>query len=97
MIAEYPDLPNNGENLDAFAGSVDSVLVAQRGPRNPEELFGGRVKYPGNLGYIQDAKTGFTIMVNEYISQLTRAAGVRLDWLQGFDPGNGNNGVRVRH
>ncbi len=66
QIGEYPDLPNNGENLVAFAGSPDSVLAVNRGPRNPEELFGDR------------------------------GANVRMDWLQGKDKGNNNNGIRIK-
>lgn len=96
MIAEYPDLPTNGENLIGFAGSKDAIILAQRGPQNPEDLFGGNVRFPGNLAYIQEPLSGFTVMVNEFIEAVSRNANVRLDWLQGFNVGNANNGIRIK-
>lgn len=93
MIAEYPDLPALGENLVAFAGATDSVIVATRAPQNPEELL-PNAKFPGALGYVQDAKSGFQIMVNEWIG-VDLSVNIRMVFLYGTAKGNANNGQRI--
>ena len=81
------------ENLLGFAGSPDSTIYVARPPKNPEEVLPG-AKFPGILGYITEPKTGFTIMVNQWIGTDLKLNN-RLVWLDGYAKGNGNTGVRL--
>lgn len=89
-LMEYPALPNTG-NMVGFFGNVDSVIVAMRAPKNPEELLPG-AKFPGVLDYVTDADTGLTVMVNQWIDPSTLNANTRIGWMYGVAKGNGNNG-----
>jgi hypothetical protein len=92
-LDEYPALPSNSENLIGFAGAPDSTCYVGRAPKNPEEILPG-AKFPGVLGYVTDPKTGFQVMVNQWIgTDLT--VNNRLVWLEGCAKGNGGHGVRL--
>ena len=92
-IMEYPALPAAG-NLVAFAGTPDSVVYAGRVPKNPEEVLPGS-KFPGVLGIITEPRTGFSVMVNQWINADTLVANTRLVWMYGTAVGNANNGQRI--
>lgn len=81
------------ENLLGFAGAPDSTVYVARPPKNPEELLPG-AKFPGLIGYVQDPKTKFTIMVNQWIGTDLKI-NTRMLWLEGRAKGNSNNGVRL--
>lgn len=93
-IFEYPALPT-GENLQGFFGTPDSTVLAVRVPSNPEEVLGQGVKFPGNLGYITEPRTGLTVMAEQWIDADTLAANTRLHWMYGCAKGNANNGQRL--
>lgn len=92
-IDEYPDIPNVG-NLVGFAGTPDSVVYAQRVPKNPNELMPG-VQFPGNLAIITDPTTGLSVMVTQWIDPSTLLANTRIIWMYGTAVGNSNNGQRI--
>jgi hypothetical protein len=89
-MAPYYDIPGNTVNLIGAAGTPDATVYAARPPKNPEGLMPG-VPYPGAIGYITDPFSGFSVMVNQWIDQTTRALNTRLDWLEGYAVGNPNN------
>lgn len=82
------------ENLIGFAGAPDSTIYVGRPPKNPEDLLPG-AKFPGLIGYVQEPRTKFTVMVNQWIGTDLKVYN-RLLWLDGYAKGNGNNGVRLR-
>lgn len=90
-IEEYPSLPNNGVNVIGFAGSPDSVVYAARVPKDPREVL-PNAPFPGNLGVITEPKTGFSVMVTQWIDPATLICNNRLVWMAGFAVGNPNNG-----
>lgn len=91
MFAKYPTLGAGGINRIGFAGTPDATCYAARAPKNPEEMANG-AKFPGIIDFIEDSKTGFRLMVNEWIdSNLT--VNYRLCWIDGYAVGNANNGV----
>lgn len=92
-IMEYPDFPDGNAGVNAFAGVRDSVIVATRAPQNPEELL-PNAKFPGNMGFLQEPRSGFQIMVNEWIGT-DLSVNVRMVFLYGTAKGNGNNGQIV--
>lgn len=92
-LDEYPALPAVG-NLVAFSGTPDSVIYAQRVPRNPNELMPG-TSFPGNIGVITNPTTGFSVMVTQWIDPSTLIANNRLIWMYGTAVGNANNGQRI--
>jgi len=92
-IQEYPSLPAAG-NLVGFAGTPDSVVYASRVPKSPEEVLPG-AKFPGLLSVITEPRTGFSVMVNQWIDAETLNANTRLVWMYGTAVGNANNGQRI--
>lgn len=86
-LMEYPAIPANAANVIGFAGSPESTVYASRVPRDPREVLQG-APFPGNIGTITDERTGFTIMVTQWIDPLTLAANTRLNWMAGVAVGN---------
>lgn len=91
QIGKYPTLGDAGIHRIGFAGTPDASAYAARAPKNPEEVSNG-AKFPGIIDFIEDSKTGFRLMVNEWIAS-DLSVHYRLCWLQGYAVGNPNNGV----
>jgi hypothetical protein len=89
-IAEYPGIPNTG-NMVGFAATKDSTVLAARVPKDPRELL-PNAPFPGNLGVVTHARTGLSVMVNEWVDPATLKANVRLLIMYGVAKGNGTNG-----
>ena len=92
-LEHYTDLPNTG-NMVGFAGTPDSTLLAVRPHRNPEDIIPG-LKFPGNFGHIQDAATGLTLAVSQWIES-DLSVNTRLSWIQGIAVGKAANGHILR-
>ena len=86
-LMEYPALPGNGANLIGFAGSPESTVYCARVPKDPREIL-NNAPFPGNLGVITDERTGFSIMVTQWIDPTTLNVNNRLNWMAGFAVGN---------
>ncbi|RME67493.1 MAG: hypothetical protein D6781_13110 [Verrucomicrobia bacterium] len=89
-LEAYSAIPNTG-NMVGFAGTPDSTVYAARAPKNPEELA-PNLTYPGVMDYVTDPKTGFTVMVNQWIDPNTLVVNNRVCWMYGVAKGNANNG-----
>jgi hypothetical protein len=90
-LAEYPALTAKaGGNLIAVCGSPDSTVYAARVPKNPTEVIPG-LPIPGRIGYVTEPKTGFTVMVLEYVTMSTLVVSTVLVWMYGVAKGNINN------
>lgn len=89
-LGEYSALPTTG-NLVGFAGGPDSVVVAARAPMDPATKLPGAY-FPGNIGYITDPKSQFSVRVTEWISPDTMVANVRVDWIWGYAVGQADSG-----
>lgn len=94
QLAPYYALPDNSENLVGFAGTPDASAYAARAPKNPEEALPG-AKFPGILNYVEDPRTGFRVMVNQWIDPDTLDINNRLVWFEGYAVGNPANGCRL--
>jgi hypothetical protein len=92
-LMEYPELPATN-NLAAFAGVPNATIYVHRVPKDPREVL-PNTPFPGNLGIVQDPKTGLSVMVNEWIEPATLKANVRLVWMYGVDEGITGNGERI--
>lgn len=97
QLAEYPALPTTG-NLVAFAGYYATCIMACRIPKDPREVLPG-ASFPGNIGVVQDPRTGLSVMVTEWIAPDTLTANTRILWMYGVGKGNetanGKTGHRV--
>lgn len=93
-VKQYNQLPGNGENLVAVAGTPDSSVYVARAPKNPEDMAAG-LKFPGVLNYVEEPRTGFRCMVVQYIEPDTENVHTRLSWLEGRAVGNPNNLTRL--
>ncbi len=91
----FTALPGNAENLVAFGGTPDSTVYVARAPKNPSEMA-PNLPYPGVLDYVEEPRSGFRVMVNQWIDPTTLAVNNRIVWLQGYAKGNPNNGTRVK-
>lgn len=89
-ISEYPAIPSTG-TMVGFAGTKDSVVICARVPRDPRELL-PNAPFPGVLGVVTHARTGLSVMVNEWIDPATLKANVRVIFMYGVAVGNTNNG-----
>lgn len=90
MPIEYPAIPNTG-NMVGFAGTKDTVVLANRVPTNPETLVNG-VKYPGTFDVVTDPTSGLSVVVNTYIGQGDLKANYRVLLMYGIAAGNPTNG-----
>ena len=77
-----------------FAGSPDSTVYLARPMRDPRELAPG-LPFNGNMGYITDPVTGFTVLVTQWINTDTLVLNSRMSWLEGRAVGNPNNGIII--
>jgi hypothetical protein len=94
-LAEYPGLTGvAGGNLVAFAGTPDSTVYAARVPRDPREVIPG-LAIPGNVGIVTEPRTGFSVMVVEYVDLSTLTITTKLLWMYGVAVGNANNGQLI--
>lgn len=91
-VFEGPTLPTTA-NLIGFAGRKDACILTARVPVNPEDVFGGRVKYHGNLGTVT-ATSGFSCLVQEWIGD-DLSANVRMAFIYGVATGNPLCGERL--
>lgn len=92
-LTEYPALPTTN-NMVGFAGTKDSCVLAGRLPTDPREVMPG-VPYNGTFTPITNARTGFSVILNEYIDQDTLACTTRVLFCYGVAKGNGANGQRI--
>jgi hypothetical protein len=92
-LVRYPALLTT-DNLVAFAGTKDSAVLAARIPTNPESVLPS-ARLNGTFIPITNEKTGFTVVLNEYIDQDTLACTTRVLFCYGVAKGNGNNGQRI--
>lgn len=93
-LDEYPDMPTTG-NMVGFAGTPDSTVYVGRAPKDPREVA-PNLPFPGVFDYVEDAKTGFRVAVQQWIDPSTLAVNNRIVWLQGYAVGNTNNGLIVK-
>lgn len=91
-IYEYPDLPDNSENLTGFACARDAAVMAIRPPKDPREVFSNGANFPGNIGIITEPSTGLSVMAIEHIDAATLVATTRLVWIYGVAVGNEDAG-----
>lgn len=89
-MEEYSNLPANGTNLIAFAGSPDALVYAHRVPKDPREVIKG-LPIPGNVGIVTEPRTGLSVMVVEYVDLGTMNVTTKIMWMYGLAPGNPNN------
>jgi len=94
-IVEYPDLPT-AENLIGVAVTPAAAVLAVRPPNDPR-TSGDSITYNGFIGYITEPESGITVMLNEYIDQVTLARTLRLVFLYGVAIGNGDQAERLVH
>lgn len=92
-IYEYPALPT-ANTKTGFAGTKDSTVLVARVPADPRQVLNG-APFPGNIGYVSEPKTGFTVMVTEWIDPSTLKCNTRLNFMYGIAAGNTNNGQRL--
>jgi hypothetical protein len=92
-LSEYPACPTTN-NMVGFAGTKDSCVLATRLPTDPRELL-PNVPYAGTFTPITNARTGLSVILNEYIDQTTLAVTTRVLWCYGVAKGNGANGQRI--
>ena len=83
---EYYNLPTTG-NMVGFAGTKRPVAVANRVTTDPRRPAPG-LSYDGTFDAITDPTTGFSVVLNTYISQATLAVNYRVLVMYGI--GNGN-------
>jgi len=91
-LSEYPACPTTN-TLVGFAGTKDSCVLAARIPSDPREL--GDAPYAGTFTVVTNARTGLSVILNEYIDQITMAYTTRVLWCYGTAKGNANNGQRI--
>lgn len=92
-LVRYPAIITTN-NLVAFAGTKDSAVLAARIPTDPRDVLPG-VPLNGTFVPITNARTGFTVVLNEYIDQDTLACTTRVLFCYGVAKGNGANGQRI--
>ncbi len=90
MPIEYPAIPNGG-NMVGFAGTKNTVVLATRVPKSPEEIMPG-VNYPGTFEVVTEPTTGLSVVLNKYVGQADLKANYRILLMYGTAKGNGNNG-----
>jgi hypothetical protein len=84
-ISEYPALPTTN-NMVAFAGHKDALLVVSRVQTDPRSISGAQ--YPGNYQVVTNAATGFSVTLNEFITPTLNTLNLRMSWMYGVDEGN---------
>ncbi len=94
MPSEYPDLAGLSENLVGFCGDPSATVYAARAPKDPREIA-ANLSFPGIIDYITEPKTGFRVMVNQWIDANTLDINNRLVWLEGYGVGNPAVGIRL--
>lgn len=94
-LAEYPNLTAiAGNNTVGVAGSIDSVVYAQRVPKDPREVIPG-LAIPGNVGVVTEPRSGLSVMAVEYIDLSTLTITTKILWMYGVAVGNANNLQRI--
>lgn len=92
-LSEYPACPTTN-NLIGFAGTKDSAVLAARLPSDPRALLPG-VPFAGTFIPITNPRTGFSVILNEYIDQDTLNVTTRVLFCYGAAKGNASNGQRI--
>jgi hypothetical protein len=92
IIAEYPALPTTN-NMVAFAGTKDALLVASRVQTDPRAMAGG-LSYPGTYAVISNPQ-GFSVTVNEWVAPADNTVNTRMSWMYGVDEGNTSCGFPI--
>jgi hypothetical protein len=92
-LSEYPGMLTTN-SIVGFAGTADSTILATRLPTDPRELL-PNVPYAGTFTTVTNARTGLSVVLNEYIAQDTLAVTTRVLFCYGVAKGNGNNGQRI--
>ena len=71
-VWEYPDLPGNGENLSAFFGCKESVILATRVPNDTQEVATAMgIPQIASFETLTDPDTGLTLLGIKWIEQGT--------------------------
>jgi hypothetical protein len=92
-LSEYPALPTTN-HMVGFAGTKDSCVLAARIPTDPRTLLPG-VPFSGTFTPITNPRTGFTVILNEYIDADTLNVTTRVIFCYGAAKGNAANGQRI--
>jgi hypothetical protein len=87
VLMEYPALPANAANMIGFAGSPESTVYVARVPKDPREVLPG-APFPGVMDVITEPRTGFSVLVTQWIDPTTLAVNSRLSWMAGYGVGN---------
>jgi hypothetical protein len=92
-LQEYPNLTAKaGNNLVGVAGTPDSVVYAQRVPRDPRDVPGfAGIPIPGRIGIVTEPRTGLSVMVVEFVALPSLNITTMLIWMYGVAVGNPNN------
>ena len=71
-IWEYPDMPDNSENLSSFFGSKEGIVVATRVPKDTSELAkAAGIPQIASFETMTDEDTGLTLLGIKWIEQGT--------------------------
>lgn len=67
-IHEYPDLPDNAENLSAFFGTPESIVVATRLPKDVEKIAAqANIPQIASFDTLTDEDTGLSLLGIKWI------------------------------
>lgn len=71
-VWEYPDMPDNGENLSSFFGTKESVILATRVPNDTNEVAQSMgIPQIASFETMTDEDTGLTLLGIKWIKQGT--------------------------
>lgn len=88
-IWEYPDMPDNSENLSAFFGTPESIVLATRVPKNAEEIAkAAGIPSIAAVETMTDPDTGLTLMGIKWMEQGTMDIYVTVAVMYGAVGGN---------
>lgn len=91
----FPALSPSDSNLVGFAGTPDALTYMARAPKTPDEAFAGAAaRAPFVYGIITDEKSGFSVMVQQWIAT-DLSIHTRLAWIDGYSVGNTRNLIRL--
>jgi hypothetical protein len=87
-IFEYPDLPDNSQNLSGFFTDKTGIVMASRIP-NDVEALANRIGIPAisKVDVVSDADTGLTMMGITYQDAGTFDVYTTLTWIYGVSAG----------
>lgn len=89
-IFEYADMPDAPLG---FFGGRESVLFASAPPVDPSD--GGAIKSAGNFSIFTDARSGVSVLAQEYVEDWTLKKMLRIIFLYGSAVGRADSGIRL--